>query len=109
MITKQDLGAGGDVIEADLPSRRTSEKPKRGRPFGLRLDDSAQVPTEQGIIDGAGGYCELPNGYPSPAPRFICSRDCTSQPASASWVSIVIRARSLGMENVPAARSRVPT
>ena len=46
---------------------------------------------------------------PRPAPRFICSRDCTSQPASAIWRSIVIRPRSSGWKSVasePAANIR---
>ena len=77
MIAKQDLGAGGDIFEADLPlaadqvlgdaahvARGLVREPRQGRAFRFRFDDSAQASAdEQRIINRAGGCRELPNGY----------------------------------------------
>ena len=77
MIAKQDLGAGGDIFEAELSlapdevlghaaqiARGLVREAGEGRPFRLRLDDSAQAPTdEQRIIHRAGSCRELSNGY----------------------------------------------
>src|SRR5271165_3161464 len=67
VIAKQDLAAGGDIFEADLPlapdqmlghaahvARRLVREARKGHAFRLRLDDTAQGSTnEERIVDRA--------------------------------------------------------
>ena len=80
MVAKQDLGAGGDVFEADLPlapdemlgdaahvARRLVREARKGRAFGLCLDDAAQSPAdEQGIVNRARSRRELAHSDAEP-------------------------------------------
>ncbi len=66
MIAKQDLGAGGDILEANLAF--STDQVLRRAPHiarGLvRVDHAAQrAADEQGIIDRAGVHGELANGH----------------------------------------------
>jgi len=73
MVAKNDLGAGGDILEAYLTltanemlghaahiARGLFREPRKGRALGLRLDDAAQrAVDEQGIVDRARRRGEL--------------------------------------------------
>jgi hypothetical protein len=73
MVAKQDLGAGGDVLEADLAfapdemlryaahiARGVVRETREGRAFWFRLDNAAQGSADkQRIVDRAGSGREL--------------------------------------------------
>ena len=114
MVAKQDLGAGGDIFEADLPlaadqmlghaahiARGLVREAREGRAFRLRLDDAAQCSAdEQGIVDRAGGRRELAHGDAEPgAAVHLLAR--LHQPAGLGQLAVDRHSRAVfGMKNV---------
>ena len=81
---------------ADIARGLVRETRER-RAFRLRLDHAAERPAdEQGVVDRTGGGRELAHRDAEPAPRFISSRDWTSQPHASQRPSIADRALSSG-------------